>query len=460
MTQPNSATNSSIMEQYNETLKPVTPDKRNIKPFGLGAIWFGIVVQLTGFSVFASMPNYFTIGKLLILYLIGSTITAVVAILVQDIGLKHGLCYAKSVVASFGYLGAKLPAFIRAFPSIIFFGLNAYVSSQALNELFKIFFQFDNIMAALVVNIVLLVVLTLGGLRNIERFTKFVAPLLLIIGIFLAWLLWDSYRVPLDELMKMGGGTGGKSSLYGISAAIGIFIMCAVGNNDYTRDCVVDTKSTKWMAMNKKYTVATLLGVIPFLTFFSLLGNCAVVLSGGRTDVVVVFSELLQTKSVALAVLVNLFIVVAQFSTNTSANLLPSAYVACDFFPKLNFKLAIVCVAVLAVIFQPWSYYDYFDFVMNLFTVFTGPAVAIMVVDYYIFRRREYDVASLYDTHGKYGYWKGFNLVAIAVYIVAGLIGYLIDFDNSFFIATPLATVGYFVMAKVFSKQMPILTSE
>ena len=452
---------TQIMEQYNETLKPVSFDKRTVRPFGLGAVWFGIVVQLTGFAVFAAMPNYFTIGQLLWIYLIGSAITAIAAIFMQDIGLKHGLCYAKSTVASFGYAGSKIPAFIRAFPSVIFFGTNAYVSSQALNELFKILFHFDNITVALATNIILLVLLTLKGLKGIERFTKFVAPLLLIIGIFLAWLLWDAYRVPLGELMSMGGtNAGSKGWLYGISVAIGIFIMCAMGNNDYTRDCVVDPKAKSWGKMNKSYSIATLIGVVPFLTYFCLLGNCAVVLSG-RTDVVVVFSELLQAKSVVLAVIVDLFIVVAQFSTNTAANLMPSAYVACDFFPKrLKYKPAIILVALLAVLCQPWSYYDYFDFVMNLFTVFTGPAMAIMLVDYFVFRKREYDIPALYDTNGKYKYQKGFNVIAILVYVVSGLIGYLLDFDNSFFIATPIAAIGYYVLAKIFGKKNPVLISE
>lgn len=453
-------TGQDIMQQYNETLKPVSTEERSIKPVGLGIIWFGIVVQLTGFAVFAAMPRYFTIKQLLIVYIIGSAITAIAAIGMQDIGLKHGLCFAKATVASFGEIGAKLPSFIRAFPSIIFFGTNAYVSSQALNELFKIVFGFDNINIALALNIILLVLLTMLGLKGIERFTKIVAPLLLIIGIYLAYLLFDSYQVSLGELMNMGGAeAGSKSWLYGISVAIGIFIMCSMGNNDYTRDCVVDPKQKTWWGMNKNYTISTLIGIIPFLTFFCLLGNCAVVLSG-RTDVIVVFSELLMQKSKALAVIVDLFIVVAQFSTNTSANLMPSAYVACDFIPKLKFKAGIILVAVLAVICQPWSYYDYFDFVMNLFTVFTGPAISIMLVDYFVFRKRNYDVPELYKKKGKYYYWHGVNIVAILVYIISGLIGYFVDFDNSFFIATPIAAIAYFFAAKAFAHKMPVIADE
>lgn len=453
-------TGQDIMQQYNETLKPVSTEERSIKPVGLGIIWFGIVVQLTGFAVFAAMPRYFTIKQLLIVYIIGSAITAIAAIGMQDIGLKHGLCFAKATVASFGEIGAKLPSFIRAFPSIIFFGTNAYVSSQALNELFKIVFGFDNINIALALNIILLVLLTMLGLKGIERFTKIVAPLLLIIGVYLAYLLFDSYQVSLGELMNMGGAeAGSKSWLYGISVAIGIFIMCSMGNNDYTRDCVVDTKQKTWWGMNKNYTISTLIGIIPFLTFFCLLGNCAVVLSG-RTDVIVVFSELLMQKSKALAVIVDLFIVVAQFSTNTSANLMPSAYVACDFIPKLKFKAGIILVAVLAVICQPWSYYDYFDFVMNLFTVFTGPAISIMLVDYFVFRKRNYDVPQLYKKKGKYYYWHGVNIVAILVYIISGLIGYFVDFDNSFFIATPIAAIAYFFAAKAFAHKMPVIADE
>lgn len=321
-------------------------------------------------------------------------------------------------------------------------------------------FAFDNITVALAVNIILLVVLTMFGLKGIERFTKLVAPLLLVIGIYLAYLLYDTYHVSMGELMNMGGANAGsKSWLYGISVAIGIFIMCSMGNNDYTRDCIVDTEQKTWMGMNNKYAVATLIGVIPFLTFFCLLGNCAVVLSG-RTDVIVVFSELLMQKSKLLAIIVDLFIVVAQFSTNTSANLMPSAYVACDFIPKLKFKMGIILVAVLAVICQPWSYYDYFDFVMNLFTVFTGPAIAIMLVDYFLFRGREYDVPELYRKKGKYYYWSGINIVALLIYIASGLIGYFVDFDNSFFIATPIAAIAYYFAAKACGTKMPVMTKE
>lgn len=448
------------LSAYNETLKPVEFKDRSIKPLGLGVIWFGIVVQLTGFAVFSAMPNYFTIRQLLYIYLIGSIITALAAIGMQDIGLKHGLCFAKATVASFGEVGSKLPSFIRAFPSVIFFGTNAYVSSQALNELFKMIFNFDSIKLALSINIILLVLLTMMGLKGIERFTKLVAPLLLVIGFYLAYILHDSYKVPISELMNMGGhNAGAKGWLYGISVAIGIFIMCSMGNNDYTRDCIVNPSKNKWWEMNKSYSIATLIGVVPFLTFFCLLGNCAVVLSG-RTDVIVVFSELLMEKSKILAIIVDLFIVVAQFSTNTSANLMPSAYVACDFIPKLKFKASIVLVAVLAVICQPWSYYDYFDFVLNLFTVFTGPAMAIMLIDYFIFRKRCYDISALYVKRGKYYYWKGINIVAVLVYIASGLIAYIIDFDNSFFIATPIAALSYYFIAKLFSKKMPIMVSE
>ena len=38
-------TGQDIMQQYNETLKPVSTEERSIKPVGLGIIWFGIVVQ-------------------------------------------------------------------------------------------------------------------------------------------------------------------------------------------------------------------------------------------------------------------------------------------------------------------------------------------------------------------------------------------------------------------------------
>lgn len=86
--------------------------------------------------------------------------------------------------------------------------------------------------------------------------------------------------------------------------------------------------------------------------------------------------------------------------------------------------------------------------------------MSIMLVDYFIFRKREYDVPQLYKKKGKYYYWHGVNIVALLVYIVSGLIGYFVDFDNSFFIATPIAAVAYYFVAKACAKNMPVITSE
>ena len=70
------------------------------------------------------------------------------------------------------------------------------------------------------------------------------------------------------------------------------------------------------------------------------------------------------------------------------------------------------------------------------------------------------DVPELYKKKGKYYYWHGVNIVAILVYIISGLIGYFVDFDNSFFIATPIAAIAYFFAAKAFAHKMPVIADE
>ena len=66
----------------------------------------------------------------------------------------------------------------------------------------------------------------------------------------------------------------------------------------------------------------------------------------------------------------------------------------------------------------------------------------------------------LYRKKGKYYYWSGINIVALLIYIASGLIGYFVDFDNSFFIATPIAAIAYYFAAKACGKKMPVMTKE
>lgn len=452
---------SSDHDLLSPALAPIAIKDRNVSARGLGIIWFGMAVQITVFAALAQMTNYFTIGELIWIYIIGSTILAISCLVAQDIGLKYGISFAASIVASFGYQGGKIVGVIRTLPSLIFFALNGYIGAQAINEVFKIIFGFDNIYLSLLINVIALIAVTIKGVKGIERFSTFIAPLLVVVGIYMMYIVLSAHNVSFSDTLSMGKTMGAsKPWIFGFAVVVGLFSSVVMGMNDITKDCKIENANNRWGKTNKQYFIISAIGIVPFLVFFIILGNITIVLSG-RMDVLVVISELIQQQSIILAIIVQLFIVVAQMSTNTAANLLPSAYVACSLFPKrLNFKAATIGVAVIACIIQPWNYMDKLDLIVSLFSTTAGPAIAIIGVDYYVFRKRQLSLNDLFNSTGKYKYYKGYNPAAFIVYVIATAIGFFFFLDYSFFVSTALAGILYYFTAKAFSKKFPVIITE
>ncbi|KMY55384.1 hypothetical protein AC623_16750 [Bacillus sp. FJAT-27231] len=127
---------------------------------------------------------------------------------------------------------------------------------------------------------------------------------------------------------------------------------------------------------------------------------------------------------------------------------------------KLSFKVATVCVAIISCVIQPWNYIDKLDIILSLFSTTAGPALAIIGIDYYLFRRRQLNLDDLFKSNGKYKYFKGYNPAALIVYIVATAIGFFFFLEYSFFVSTALAFVLYYFAAKAFAKKYPVIIEE
>jgi len=56
------------------------------------------------------------------------------------------------------------------------------------------------------------------------------------------------------------------------------------------------------------------------------------------------------------------------------------------------------------------NFYRYVTLFGNVFS----PVAGVLVFDYLFVRRMQIDVAALYDPKGRYGYWVGFNPIAVA----------------------------------------------
>ncbi|KAK3081250.1 hypothetical protein LTS18_008665, partial [Coniosporium uncinatum] len=109
-----------------------------------------------------------------------------------------------------------------------------------------------------------------------------------------------------------------------------------------------------------------------------------------------------------------------------------------------------IVVHFLAWCICPWKIYvsatTFLDF-MGAYGIFMGPAVSIMLVEYYFISRGNFPVRSLYignSSNPNYWYYRGWNVQAYVVYVaVVGL--YMIGFVNKVGATVPAAgeRIGY-----------------
>lgn len=446
---------------YSESLAPVEYTKRTIGPYGLGVIWFGIAVQVTSFVVMTPLIQYYTIGELVWINLIGQLLVCLACFATQEIGLKYGVSFATTITAVAGPLGGKIVGLVRALPAIIFVGLNGFMGATAVNMFMSAVFGFDNMVVALIINAFLLILVTLSGAKGIERFTSFAAPLMIIIGCIMFYVLMKTHNVSILDIWDQGRTSGeGKSWLYGFGVCLGGYAAVAMGFNDFTKDCKIKNGNMKKSA--RSYLIWYIIGSAPAFMFFTMIGIIAVVLEPGLTgaEVLPYLTGLIAGGNSVIIAILALFVFVAQLSTNTAANLFPSVYVICALAPKkINFKVATVVVGVLAFVLQPWNFGPILDVFLAVFGAAGGPALGIIAVDYYYFRKRKYSLGDLFNSRGKYFYWHGINPVSLFCY-VTGIIAGLLFLDYNYFVSLAVTSLLYIFTGNLFAKKFPHMAAE
>ena len=211
-----------------------------------------------------------------------------------------------------------------------------------------------------------------------------------------------------------------------------------VNASDYSRNL---KHKTGPVATGSIYTAA----ILPVTLFMGLIG-LLVTAATGNSDPVAVFSTTMNSK--LLTILTLAFIAFAQVTTNVLNNIVPPAYVLVETF-NIKWSWATIIVGALSVVVMPWRLVTAQSAAgLSLFTrfysAFLGPIFAVMVVDYYILRKKQVDVNTLYDRDGSP--YKGVNWAAVIAIIVGSVVSCLV-MDLSWYISLiPTGVVYYLLM--------------
>ncbi|MBF7055084.1 NCS1 family transporter [Halomonas sp. KAO] len=377
--------------------------------------WFGGCVSIGTFAMGSSVVGTLNLVQATLAIAIGCFVIGIALALNGAAGYKYGIPFMVQARSAFGFTGTRLPGLVRAVPAVVWYGFQSWIGAGALNMVSTTLFGFDNLVFYFITFQLLQIALSVMGFQGIKWLENIGSAFILASLMYMFYATVQRYGDELStSLLTMEGSWGmpfwGATMLF-----LGIYSTMMLNVSDYARE---HRRGTGAGLLTTIYAMS----ILPCTLFMGLIGYM-VSEATGTADPIQVFTNAVDNTPLLMATL--LFIAFAQVTTNVLNNVVPPTYVLMDVF-KIKFKIATVIVGLLAFATFPWKLVqpdsaDGLQLFVQTYSAFLGPIFAILVVDYFLIRRRTLDLDKLYNETGPY---RGVNpaaLIATATGIIAAL---------------------------------------
>ncbi|AHG75817.1 Permease for cytosine/purines, uracil, thiamine, allantoin [Mannheimia varigena USDA-ARS-USMARC-1296] len=434
--QHNTQLNPELAKEVNVDLQPTK--ERIMDNFSYWASFLGGCVSIGTFSMGASLIGALTVTQAILAMAIGCIVIAIGLVLIGNGGHKYGIPFPVQLRSSFGTTGVKIPGILRGVPAIVWFGFQSWVGAGAINMCLKLLFGFDNLPVVYVAFTALQVALSINGFKGIKWLENVSCVFLIGILAYMLYVVNTKFSVEIGDRFANIEGSWGMPFWAATTAFLGIYSTMILNASDYSRHV---KEKTGPVATGVIYV----LSILPVTLFMGLIG-LLVTAATGNSDPIEVFATAMDNKF--LTVITLLFIAFAQVTTNVLNNIVPPAYILMDSF-KMKWSHATILVGVLSMCMMPWKLVtaesaDGLSLFIKIYSAFLGPIFAVMVVDYYILRKRTLNVNDLYN---KEGVFKGINWAAI-IAIAIGSLCSLIVVDLSWYVSLIPSGLSYYILMK------------
>jgi NCS1 family nucleobase:cation symporter-1 len=413
---------------YNEDLAPTGPEQRTWTTYNIAALWIGISIVITTYLLAAGlMAAGMNWWQALLTISLGNILVLIPILLNAHAGTKYGVPFPVFVRASFGVRGANFAAIARALVACGWFGIQTWLGGAALDALVTAASGgWANIpghtFIAFVVFWAVQLVIILTGIEGVKWFESFSAPLL--IGGGVALLIWGfvaggGVANVFSTSAELQQGNAPFWTLFwpSLAANVGYWITLSLNIPDFTR----------YAKTQRSQVIGQAIGLPLTMTAFSFIGIAVtaatiVVFDEAIWDPVALVTRLTGDIP-ALLILAMFIIAIAQISTNMAANVVSPSFDFSNLAPKyISFRTGGIITAVIGVVSFPWLILETAGAYIFTWLVGYGSLLgaigAVMIVDYWIVRRRQLELAELYKMNGRYSYSGGWNWKAIAAVFI------------------------------------------
>jgi len=445
---------------YNDDLAPTMPAQRTWGTYNYVALWFSMSMEVTTYMLAASLiaggMNWKqAVGTILL----GNLIVLVPMLLNAHAGAKYGIPFPVFVRASFGPVGANIPAMLRAIVACGWFGIQTWIGGTAIAQMVHVLSpQTANMAWVTWVCFygfwLLNMYIVWRGVESIRFLQSFSAPFMALLSLML-----------LIFMLRKAGGFGPMLAapskftstreflrffFPALTAMVGYWATLSLNIPDFTR----------YAKNQESQLVGQAFGLPVAMVLYSFLG---IAVTSAST---VVFGtpiwspvELLGRFHQPLIAFLGLIaLLVATLNVNIGANVVGPSNDFSNLAPGwISFRTGGLITGLLGLAIMPWrlvsSSHNYLGWLVD-YSGLLGPVAGIMVADYFLVRHTRLDTYSLYRRGGMYEYRHGFNLaalIALTAGIAVALVGRFVPslewlFKMAWFVGFFLSGAIYYLM--------------
>jgi NCS1 family nucleobase:cation symporter-1 len=438
---------------YSHDMAPVPRSGRRWSTRDMAVLWISMSACVPTYMLASGMiEEGMNWWQAILTIFLGNLIVLVPMVLNAHAGTKYGIPFPVYCRASFGLLGANVPALLRALVACGWFGIRTWIGGWAI---YKILLEFIptwerlenlpviDINAAQVACFLFFWAINMWviykGIESIRILLNIKAPLLILLGlVLLAWAYFAANGFgPMLAKPSAFAADGTKAGEFwpfffaSLTANVGFWATLSLNIPDFSRYAYSQRDQAMGQALGLPTTMA-------LFSFIGVAVTSATVVIFGETiwDPVVVLSRFSNPIVLFVAML---SLSIATLATNIAANVVSPANDFAHLAPRwISFRTGGFVTGLIGVLMQPWKLVadptGYIFRWLVAYSALLGAVGGVLIADYFVIRRTRLDVAGLYKKDGPYWYAGGFNpaaLVALLLGIAPCVPGFLANISAS-----------------------------
>jgi NCS1 family nucleobase:cation symporter-1 len=395
--------------------------------------------------------------------LLGNVIVLIPMGLNAHAGAKYGIGFPVYARASFGVLGATVPAVLCALVACGWFGIQCWIGGQALYAMLRLLVPSapaGAVWGCFAAFWLLNMLIVWRGIETVKSLQVASAPVLMLVGLaLLFWMTGSAGGVSVVLARAVAfHATGTEHDFWrvfvpSLTATVGFWAAVALKMPDFTR----------YARSQRAPMSGQAIGVVTAMTLYSFIAiaiTAATIIV--RPDHKAIWNpiDLIASFHEPLTALIGLAAVLfATLSSNLTSNVNGPSNALSNLRPNMvSHRMGGLIAGVLGVACMPWKILadpgHYINGWLVGYSGLLGPIAGIMVVDYFLVRRRSLDVDDLYVRGGIYEYANGFNpraLFALAAGVIVALVGLIVPalhglYEYAWFVGFAVAALVYLLL--------------